>query len=125
MKTLIKCSFLSKGSYIVIATVVTNAFLLHFQVKSIERALSYQSLLLSKTVASYLLIKATSPFKNVYHIYTPGNPCNIKRITGKAKYRNNRRRLILRFLTNRHGRQARFLCRIDDGLIRPCKFADK
>ena len=52
MKTLIKCSFLSKGSYIVIATVATNAFLLHFQVKSIERAFSYQSLLLSKTVAT-------------------------------------------------------------------------
>ena len=54
-------------------------------------------------------------------ICTPGNACNIKRISGKAKYRNNKRRLILNFSSNRQGKEARFLCQIDDQPPTPCK----
>ena len=53
---------------------------------------------------------------------TPGNACNIKRISGKANYRNNTKKLILKFSSNHQGKKASFLCGIDDQLIGPCKF---
>ena len=52
---------------------------------------------------------------------TPGRACDIKRVSGNAKYNNNRKRLTLTFSTNRRGQDAIFECQIDDQQFSLCE----
>ena len=60
-------------------------------------------------------------FKNPFYFHSPGNACTISTISGQAKYKNNKNRLIVNFSSNDEGKDALFKCQIDDGPFCHCE----
>ena len=60
-------------------------------------------------------------FKNPYYFCSSGNACKISKISGNAKYRNGKKRLILNFSSNRRGENALFQCQIDNERFSHCE----
>ena len=77
---------------------------------------------MEQTVVSFLNgIVFNLGFKSPYYFCSPGNACTISKIFGKAKYKNNKNRLIVIFSSNRRGKDALFQCQIDNGQFIHCE----